>query len=45
MCRQMFTLKHVNEQYLHDSKELFVLFIFLEKAYDRVGREAVWQKL
>nr|XP_053651035.1 protein cycle-like isoform X4 [Cherax quadricarinatus] len=35
---QVFTVKHISEQYLDKAKEVFVAFMDLEKAYDRVDR-------
>ncbi|XP_069947548.1 RNA-directed DNA polymerase from mobile element jockey isoform X1 [Cherax quadricarinatus] len=42
---QVFTVKHISEQYLDKAKEVFVAFMDLEKVYDRVDRGAMWQML
>ena len=40
---QIFTLKQLNEKYTDGGKELYMAFIDLEKAYDRVDRRALWK--
>jgi hypothetical protein len=42
---QVFALKCVCEKYLEKQKEVFVAFMDLEEAYDRVDRVAVWEVL
>jgi hypothetical protein len=42
---QVFALKCVCEKYLERQKEVFVAFMGLEKAYDRVDRMAMWEVL
>ena len=42
---QIFTVKNVCEKYLEKGKELYVAFMDLEKAYDRIDREALWKVL
>ncbi len=35
-------MKMLLEEYLEKDKNLYATFMGLEKAYDRVGREALW---
>lgn len=42
---QMFLVRQLCEKFLGKGKELFWAFMDLEKAYDRVDREALWQVL
>ena len=42
---QVFMLKNICEKYLEKCKDVFVAFMDLEKAYDRVDRKAMWQVL
>ena len=42
---QVFALKNVCEKYLDKQRDLYVAFMDLEKAYDRVDREALWKVL
>ncbi len=42
---QIFALKRLVEGYLGKDKKLFAAFMDLEKAYDRVDREALWNVL
>ena len=42
---QIFTLKQIGEKAQEKKCSVFVDFIDLEKAYDRVNREALWQVL
>lgn len=39
---QIFTVRQICEKYLAKGKEVYVAFMDLEKAYDRVDREAMW---
>lgn len=43
MCRPDFCI--VLEKYLVKGKKLYVGFMNLEKAYDRVDRQALWKML
>ena len=45
MCDQIFTARCLSEKYLEKHKDVHVAFMDLEKAYDRVDREALWQLL
>ena len=38
---QIFCLRNVVEKYLEKNKEVFVAYMDLEKAYDRINREGV----
>ena len=42
---QVFTLRQVMEKAIEKRRELFVAFIDLEKAYDRVNRVKLWETL
>ena len=42
---QVFTLRQVMEKAIEKRRELFVAFIDLEKAYDRVNRVKLWEAL
>ena len=42
---QIFTLKQIGEKAREKKRRVYVSFIDLEKAYDRVNREALWQVL
>ena len=42
---QIFTLKQIGEKAREKKRRVYVGFIDLEKAYDRVNREALWQVL
>ena len=42
---QIFTLKQIGEKAREKKRSLYVGFIDLEKAHDRVNREALWQVL
>ena len=42
---QVFTLRQVTEKGIEKGRELFVAFIDLEKAYDRVNRVKLWEAL
>ena len=42
---QIFTLKQIDEKAREKKRRVYVGFIDLEKAYDRVNREALWQML
>ena len=42
---QIFALKMVVEEYLRKGRKLYAAFMDLEKAYDRVDREALWSVL
>ncbi len=39
---QMFAVKRLVTEYLGKDKKLYAAFMDLEKAYDRVNREALW---
>lgn len=39
---QIFAIKTVVEEYLGKGKKLYAAFMDLEKAYDKVDREALW---
>ena len=39
---QIFTLKQIGEEAREKKRKGYVVFIDLEKAYDRVNREALW---
>ena len=38
----LFALRVLMEKYREDQKELHCVFVYLEKAYDKVPREEVW---
>lgn len=42
---QIFALRDVCEKYLEKNKSVYLAFMDLEKAYDRVDREALWKVL
>ena len=42
---QIFTVKSVAEKYLSKGRKLYAAFMDLEKAYDRVDREGLWEVL
>ena len=42
---QVFTLRQVMEKVIEKRREIFVPFIDLEKAYDRVNRVKMWEAL
>ena len=42
---QIFTLKQIAEKALEKKRRVYVGFIYLEKAYDKVNIEALWQEL
>ena len=42
---QVFTLRQAMEKAIEKRRELFVAFIDLEKAYDRVNRVKLWEAL
>ena len=42
---QIFTLKHIGEKAQENKCRVYVGFIYLEKVYNRVNREALWQVL
>ncbi len=41
---QIFAMKMLVEEYLGKDKKLYAAFMDLEKAYDRVDREALWKE-
>ena len=42
---QIFTVKSVAEKYVSKGRKLYAAFMDLEKAYDRVDREGLWEVL
>ena len=42
---QVFTVKQLSEKYVGKGKDLFVAYMDLEKAYDRIDRDAMWRVL
>ena len=42
---QIFTLKQIGEKALEKKSRMYVGFMDLEKEYDRVNRESLWQVL
>ncbi len=42
---QIFTMKRLVEEYLGKAKKLYTAFMDLEKADDKVDREALWSVL
>ena len=41
----IFIVRQLQEKYLAKKKDLWMAFVDLEKAFDRVSREAVWWAL
>ncbi|MEL7520935.1 MAG: reverse transcriptase family protein, partial [Cyanobacteria bacterium J06553_1] len=39
---QVFSLKQLSEKYIGKGKDLYVAYMDLEKAYDRIDRDAMW---
>ena len=39
---QVFVMKQISEKFVHRNKSLYGAYMDLEKAYDRVNREAMW---
>ena len=42
---QVFVMKQMSEKFVYKNKRLYVAYMDLEKAYDRVDREAMWRVL
>ena len=42
---QFFIVRQICEKYLEKGKDVYFAFLDLEKAYDRVGRDAMWNVL
>ena len=42
---QIFVVRQICEKYLGVNKEVYMAFMDLEKAYDRIDRDALWQTL
>ena len=42
---QIFTVRQLSEKFIEKGKDVYWAFMDLEKAYDRVDREAMWQVL
>ena len=42
---QVFVMKQMSEKFICKNKELYVAFMDLEKAYDRIDRNAMWRVL
>ncbi|MEL7302024.1 MAG: reverse transcriptase family protein, partial [Pseudomonadota bacterium] len=42
---QVFSLKQLSEKYIGKGKDLYVAYMDLEKAYDRIDRDAMWRVL
>ena len=42
---QIFNLRMIVEKYLEKGRQVYVVFVDLEKAYDRVDREGLWKVL
>ena len=42
---QLFVVRQLCEKFLAKGKDLFLAFMDLEKAYDKVDRDALWQML
>ena len=42
---QVFSLKQLSEKYVAKGKSVYVAYMDLEKAYDRVDRDAMWKVL
>ena len=41
----MFTLQQLSKKYVGKGKNLYVAYMDLEKAYDRIDRDAMWRVL
>ena len=41
----MFLIKEMGERFVNKNKSLYVTYMDLEKAYDRVDRKAMWHVL
>ena len=42
---QIFIVRQICDKYLGKSKDVYFAFLDLEKAYDRVDRDAMWNVL
>ena len=42
---QVFVMKQMSEKFCGKNKSLFVTYMDLEKAYDRIDRDAMWRVL
>ena len=42
---QIFIVRQICEKYSEKSKDVYLAFLDLEKAYDRVDRDAMWNVL
>ena len=42
---QIFTMRQLSEKFVSKGKSLYVAYMDLEKAYDRIDREAMWRVL
>ena len=40
---QVFVMKQMSEKFCGKNKSLFVVYMDLEKAYDRIDRDAMWR--
>ena len=45
VCVQVFVMKQMSEKFVDKSKCLYVAYMDLEKAYDRIDRDAMWRVL